>query len=597
MQRLLASFLCLFLLGTAQATPLFASEQRRPDFLPVDQAFMPDSIQQAGKLTLSWRIAPGYYLYQKQFKLRWQDGNALPVPLPRQAGESHDDPTFGRVVIHRDQVDLDLAPVPEPARYPATLEVRYQGCADAGLCYPPQTWRVTVTAPVPQAPVQAAAPAGPATGGWSERAGNADALASWLRGASLPATLAAFLLLGLGLAFTPCVLPMLPILSAIIAGTQGSQARPDARRGLLLALSYVLGMSAMYTLAGLLITSLGAAANLSALLQKPPVLISFAGLFVLLGGILLSGRDLALPAFISDRLQAAQQRQQGGQLGSVFVMGAISSLVLSPCVSAPLAGVMLYLGSTQDLFLGGAALFCLSMGMGLPLLLLGAGGGRFLPRSGPWLNASKALFGWLLLAVAVSLANRLLPGIMQMLCWAGFFGITALVLLRQTRGLPALLLALALLAWSGLLVWASARGQDDPWHPWRAVTTTAAASAEGEFFQRLTEPAAVDAAVAKAARDGIPVIVDVYADWCVSCVDMARNVLSRADVREHLAPGVRIQFDITATSTAQLDWMQAHQLVGPPAFLFWNARGQAQSPLIGEADATAFTRHLDKAWN
>lgn len=594
MQRLLASLLYLFLLGTAQAASLFASEHRRPDFLPVDQAFMPDSIQQADKLTLSWRIAPGYYLYQKQFKLRWQGGDALAVPAPRQTGESHDDPTFGRVIIHRDQVDLDLTPVPVPAHYPATLEVRYQGCADAGLCYPPKTWRVAVTAPEAQT---TAAPASPAPGDWRDRAGNADALANWLRGASLPATLAAFLLLGLGLAFTPCVLPMLPILSAIIAGTQGAQTRPDARRGLLLALSYVLGMSVTYTLAGLLITSLGAAANLSALLQKPPVLISFAGLFVLLGGILLSGRDLALPAFISDRLQAAQQRQQGGQLGSVFIMGAISSLVLSPCVSAPLAGVMLYLGSTQDLFLGGAALFCLSLGMGLPLLLLGAGGGRFLPRSGPWLNASKAVFGWLLLAVAVSLVNRLLPGATQMLSWAGFFGLSALVLLRQARGLLPLLLAIAALAWSGLLVWASARGQDDPWHPWRAVTVTASASPEGEFFQRLTEPAAVDAAVARAAQEGRPAIVDVYADWCVSCVDMARNVLSRADVRQHLAPGVRIQFDITATSAAQLDWMQAHQLVGPPAFLFWNARGQAQSPLIGEADAITFTRHLDQAWN
>lgn len=584
----------------AQAAGLLFDTRKAGDFLPVEEAFKPESDLEPGRLTLHFAVTPGHYLYDRQFKLRWRD-QALPQPefTVMQGGEWHDDPNFGRVRVYRSDVDLVLAPPaglkPEGQ---ATLEVVYQGCAEAGLCYPPQTWPVAVDLATWATPADADthADAGEATPAPAPDGGNAGDLASWLAGASLPLVLGAFLLFGLGLAFTPCVLPMLPILSAIIAGAAAG-SRLDSRRGFLLALSYVLGMCLMYTLAGLLIASLGAAANLSALLQRPAVLIGFALLFVALAILLLQGGNLQLPGFLRRPLEAWQARQQGGAYAPVFVMGAVSSLIVSPCVSAPLAGVMLYLSTTQDALLGAAALFSLSLGMGLPLLLLGLGGGRFLPRSGPWLEAVKRVFAWMLLAVALSLVNRLLPGPAQLLVWAGLFALTAVALLRISQRLPMALIAVLLLAIAGLEVWASARGGDDALRPWLSHAPAAAKAENASAFRKISDPAVLDQAIAEARRSGRPVIVDVYADWCVSCVEMQRQVLSRPDVRDILAAGERLEFDITATSEAQLNWLQAHQLFGPPAFLVWNARGEARPPLIGEADHKSFIDFLEKSWN
>lgn len=606
---LLACLLPGFLALPAQASGLLLDTRKTGEFLPVEAAFQARADVQPGRITLSWAVTPGHYLYDRQFKLRWRASD-LPAPLftVMQAAEWHDDPSFGRVKVYRSDVDLVLAPPPELRRQGrATLEVRYQGCADAGLCYPPQTWAVDVDlARWTSAAANASTTSATNTSSTSPDGNDAGALAGWLAQASLPLILGAFLLFGLGLAFTPCVLPMLPILSAIIAGQQRAAERPggralDSRRGFLLALSYVLGMCVMYTVAGLLIAGLGAAANLSALLQKPAILISFALLFVALAVLLLQGGNLQLPAFLRQPLESLQARQRGGAYGSVFVMGAVSSLIVSPCVSAPLAGVMLYLSTTQNALLGGAALFSLSLGMGLPLLLLGAGGGRFLPRSGPWLDAVKRLFAWMLIAVAISLINRLLPATVQLLTWAGFLALTALALmaLASRQRLLALLAALALLAWSSLLVWGAARGQDDPLRPWQAITAPAreAAADSADFFRHITDPVVLDAAVAEAKSQGKPVIIDVYADWCVSCIEMERNILSKPEVRAALAKGVRLKFDITATSEAQLNWLQQKQLFGPPVFLAWNSRGEARPSLVGEADQKAFMKFLETSWN
>lgn len=572
-------------------------------FLPVEEAFQTSQDLREGRLTLHWTVTPAHYLYDARFKLRWLD-DSLPQPLftVMQPAEWHDDANFGRVKVYRGDVDLVLAPPADLKRQGmAQLEVSYQGCADAGLCYPPQRWLVDVDLGIwTAAPAEVQASASPE--GRRPDGQDAGALASWLAGASLPLVLGAFLLFGLGLSFTPCVLPMLPILSAIITGRQAGGQALDSRRGFLLALSYVLGMCVMYTIAGLLIAGLGAAANLSALLQKPAVLISFALLFVILAAILLQGGNLQLPAFLRQPLEAWQARQKGGAYGSVFLMGAISSLIVSPCVSAPLAGVMLYLSTTQDALLGGAALFSLSLGMGLPLLLLGAGGGRFLPRSGPWLDVVKRVFAWMLLAVALTLINRLLPAAAQMLAWAGFLTLTGLglVLLAPRRLLLAALAAMMLLTWAGALVWSAARGGQDPLRPWQIAMTSTETTPDGNadsYFRRITDPVALDAAVAEAGRQGQPVIIDVYADWCVSCVEMERKVLSQAHVRAALADAVRLKFDITATTEAQLNWLQRHRLFGPPVFLAWDSQGRPQPPLIGEADEKAFMKFLENSWN
>ncbi|MES2719451.1 MAG: protein-disulfide reductase DsbD [Pseudomonadota bacterium] len=591
--------LCLgvFMACTASANGLLGSSKH--EFLPVEEAFQTNASTQGDGIVLHFDIAPEHYLYAKQFRLSWPKGlDDLPALPGFAAGELnsswHDDPSFGRVQIYRDSLDwrftLPTLNADQQARFEkagAVIHVRYQGCADAGLCYPPQQWQVP-----------AASSDGPANATPVLNGEDANSIATWLAQANFWAMLAAFFALGLGLAFTPCVLPMLPILSAIIAGQNGQA--PSARRGFALALSYVLGMALMYSLAGLLIARFGAAANISAWMQQPAVLIPFALIFVILASVLWQGRDLSLPEFMQAPLQRWQAQQQGGAYGSVFAMGAISSLVVSPCVSAPLAGVLLFISTTQDAVLGGSALFALGMGMGVPLLLLGLGGGRWLPRSGPWLDASRRLFAAMLFAIAIVLLNRLLPTLAQMLLWAGFFTLVGSWMVTRAPA-SAKMAGMLCLAWAMFVVFAAARGGDSAWTPWTALAarttaeSTSASSAAG--FTRLSDPAAVDAAIAQAAREQRPVIVDVFADWCVSCVEMERKVLILPDIQALLAPGLRIKFDITDTTEAQLDWMQREKLIGPPAFLFWNARGQQQPSLIGESSKKTFESSVKSAWN
>lgn len=624
---LIAALSSFFLLLSNPSQAALFNTAQKTEFLPVEQAFQPMADIHAGQITLRWHVSPGYYLYDKHFHLGWADSTAnLPALSPggiKSPSEYIEDPNFGRVKIYREDVALSMPMRVSAKNFPesAVLNVRYQGCAAAGLCYPPQMWAVTVKradlmadAAAPDAAQQAlSAIAAPDAGTVLTPAvqhdsavdiGNADALANWLAKSSFLVVLSTFLLLGLGLAFTPCVLPMLPILSAIIAG----QKTTSSRQGFLLALSYVLGMSLMYTLAGLLIASLGASANLSNLLQKPAVLSVFAAFFVFLAWVLASGRDLRLPSGMQTRLTNLQNRQSGGTYGTVFIMGAISSLVLSPCVSAPLAGILIYLGAQGDALLGASALFCLSLGMGAPLLLLGAGGGRWLPRSGPWLDLSKQFFAIMLLAVAVSLINRLLPAPQQLLLWAAFFTLIAVWLVGTA--LWRKVLAVMLIVWAGALLWGSAKGHIDalkPWHDNVSEHTSQATDHQGNsnktaiaktYYNRsITDPALLQPAIAAANAEGKPVMVDVYADWCISCVAMEREVLNKPETLAVLAKGVVIRFDITATSTAQLDWVQQQKLFGPPALLFWNTQGQSKTRVVGETDLPKFLKAVNSAWN
>jgi len=595
--------LCIFCLSLSlpvTAAGLFGSEKR--EFLPVDQAFQTTASQTANTLTLAFDITPEHYLYAKQFRLSWPSGldqlPSLPAFKASEANASwHDDPTFGRVEIFRDSVSWQVA-LPRLTDEQAALlaqaggylNVRYQGCADAGLCYPPQHWQVPISVGSTGKASSTTAP--------ELKSDNAQSIATWLAQANFWAVLAAFFVLGLGLAMTPCVLPMVPILSAIIAGQQNFQT--SALRGFALALSYVLGMALMYSLVGLLIAQFGAAANLSTWMQKPVVLIPFAALFVALAYALWRDKALALPEVINAPLQRWQARQQGGAYGSVFVMGAISSIVVSPCVSAPLAGVLLFISTSQDLVLGASALFVLGIGLGMPLLLLGLGGGRWLPRSGPWLDASKRFFAVLLVAVAIMLVNRLLPEMAQLLLWASFFTLIGSSLVAR-MSMTNKLAGVAAIAWAMLLVFAAARGGDSAWTPWTVIGSSAnnapITSTQETGFIKLTSPAAVDRAIAEAAKAQKPVIVDVYADWCVSCVEMEKKVLVLPEIVSLLAPGVRIKFDITDTTGEQLAWLQREKIIGPPAFLFWNAQGQKQPSLIGESTQSTFESSLKQAWN
>lgn len=588
MTVLIRSFLALLMYSlslSASAFNLLGSDE--PDFLPPEQAFQVRADTPPGRIDLVFTVAPDYYVYDKAFQVQWAEGTtpAPELPKPRIIGvaERITDPTFGDVTIYRGEVTLSLSAPAHQAKGYADLVVSYQGCADAGLCYPPQRWQTVVdlanwqgeTAATVAAPSLSSSP---------------DGLAAWLASASWPTILAVFFALGLGLALTPCVLPMLPILSAIIAG----QSQLTAARGFALALSYVLGMSVTYTAAGLLIAGLGASANVSAWLQQSMVLIVFALLFFGLAAVLWQGRDLRLPAFLHDRLVRWQQRQQGGQWLSVFAMGAISSLVVSPCVSAPLAGTLLFISTTQDMVLGGSALFMMSLGMGVPLLVLGAGGGRWIPKVGAWMDVIKRIFAWLLAAVAWSLLTRLLSPADAVIAWGGFLGLSALMLAAKPQPLR-LVFAVLILLYAGLLTISGARGGTSLLTPWDMPSATMASTSLA--FTKITEIADLEAAIATAAAAKQPVIVDLYADWCVSCIEMERDVLNQPVVVERMAAAARLKLDITNTTGAHLQWMEKHQLIGPPAYLFWSADGQLQASIVGTRSLNEFLSHLEQVWN
>lgn len=557
-----------------QATLLGSGQQS--NFLPVDEAFDFSYDWQQQDLNLFWRVTPAHYLYQKQFVVtNSQTGQKIELLMPAGA-QAEDDPTFGQVQVYRDDVNIRLK-LPESVRQ---VNVRWQGCADAGLCYPPEIRTISRdTMPL--------------------NASDANQLASWLNQATLIKALAIFFVVGLGLSFTPCVLPMLPILSAIITG----QKSRSARRGFLLALSYVLGMAFVFTLIGMLIAWLGARANLAVLVQKPVVLITFAILFVGFAWLLASNRSLALPAFIREHLERIQQNQQGGAYGSVFVMGAVSSLVVSPCVSAPLAGILVYISMTGDVALGGMSLFSLSLGMGVPLLLIGAGGAHFLPRSGSWLNVIKQFFAWLLLALAISLIARLVSAPVEMALWIALTLAIVIWLGLQisiTISIRVLLMAL-LLAYAAVLTWATAKGHYDPINPWPALQADYQSpvinAGLSEGFVDVTDPALLDDLIKQAKQAKRPVFVDVYADWCISCIKFEREVLHQQHIQTALSKGLLIRFDITRANKAQLDWLSREKLFGPPALLFWDANGQVAQRLLGEPSADEFLAAINASWS
>ncbi len=564
----------LFAWANAQAVLLGSNQST---FLPVDEAFEFSYEWQDQVLDLHWRVTPAHYLYQKQFTVTdSKTGSAIGIDLPNGA-IAENDPTFGYVDVYRENVSIRVV-LPDTVD---SVQVRWQGCADAGLCYPPETRTLSAS-----------------TTAIVLNPNDANQLASWLDQATLIKALMIFFVIGLGLSFTPCVLPMLPILSAIISG----QSSRRASRGFLLALSYVGGMAFMFTLVGMLIAWLGARANLATLVQKPAILISFALLFVLFAWILASGRNLALPAFVRERLEGIQQKQKGGAYGSVFIMGAISSLVVSPCVSAPLAGILVYISMSGNVALGGMSLFSLSMGMGVPLLVIGAGGAHFLPRSGPWLDAIKQLFAWLLLALAISLIVRLVSAPVEMGLWIAYALVLALWLGMQNtiHAWLRLSLMMLILSYAAVLTWATARGHYDPVNPWPALQAThqgtsfQASSLQG--FVDITDPAQLDQALQQARQEQRPAFVDVYADWCISCIKFEREVLSQPAIQVALVQGLLIRFDITRANKAQLDWLSREKLFGPPALLFWDAKGRPAQRLLGEPSAEEFLAAINASW-
>ncbi|TZG41255.1 protein-disulfide reductase DsbD [Halomonas eurihalina] len=611
--RRLACLVLLLLPMAAQAE--WFSSNDGADFLPVMEAFQPSVWHDGDTLKIGFENADGYYLYRHQFDVASRDPNVTLGELELPPGEAKTDEFLGDVNVYYDRVVLE-APLDTPHQGPLDLTLTFQGCADAGLCYPPET--IELQAPEGQAPGafrdwpspsgdgeaangSTASPASEMTGGEAPRSedGHFNAL---IRDASLPLVLGLFLLAGLGLTFTPCVLPMVPILSSIIVGQNPSRPRAFA-----LSASYVAGMAITYAMVGVLMGLFGAGLNLQARLQSAPVLIVFAILFVLFALAMFGVFDLRFSPRLTRRLDAWQDRAQRSGPFGLALAGSLSVLVVSPCVSAPLAGALVFISSTGDALVGGAALLALALGMGIPLLLVGTFGTTLLPRSGPWMNGVKSAFGILLLGVAIWLVARLLPGAIVLLLWAALATGTALALGAlnpgQAQGWPRVRQAagLLLLTWGITLVIGASRGAQDPLQPLASAGTTLSAASAGQAAapQEATVVESLEELQTALAASDKPAMVNVTAEWCISCTIMERDVFPAPRVMAALEGFRRIDVDVTESGETSREVLDHFGLFGPPGLLFFDgSRELREARIQGEVDAPDLATHLSEvaAW-
>ncbi|MGE6388517.1 protein-disulfide reductase DsbD [Pseudomonas sp. NPDC078416] len=557
----------------ARSGPSLFSE--KPDFLSAKDAFIFTSERLAsGETRLYWQIADGYYLYQQRLKFEGLSQGQQPV-LP--TGEDHHDEYFGQQQVYRQGLELTI-----PASASGQIKVSWQGCADAGLCYPPQSQRVDVGSGDAQ-------PASAQVGNQAED----QALASGLAQRSLALSLLAFFGLGLLLAFTPCSLPMLPILAGVVVG---SGARPA--RGLALASVYVLSMALIYAGLGVVAALLGS--NLQSTLQQPWLLGSFATLFVVLALPMFGFFELQLPGFLRDRLENAGRQRQGGSLLGASALGALSGLMIGPCMTAPLAGALLYIAQSGNALHGALVLFVMGLGMGLPLLLLVTVGTRFLPKPGAWMNLVKGLFGFLLLGTALVMIRPLLASVLWLALFGALLIIFAYSAIMQTRSLPRASLISApfgLVAglWGVMMVIGAAAGGDDPWQPLEVFSGAKPSNASEAHaaFTTIKDPQALDRELAAATGAGQWVLVDYYADWCVSCKIMEKTVFANAETLQALN-GVRLlRLDVTADNDASRTLLGRFNVLGPPT-LVWiapNGSERRDRRITGEVDLESFLQH------
>ncbi|MFJ2984684.1 MULTISPECIES: protein-disulfide reductase DsbD [unclassified Pseudomonas] len=581
-----------FLLFLLLASPAFASGllDNRPsatlgaaslsnsaDFLPVHEAFKLSLVQaDAQTIKLRFVATDGYYLYRHRFQFRTEPADiALGTPnIPK--GEAKHDEFFGDVEVYHGVLDIEL---PRTDARAFTLLVGYQGCADKGLCYPPETERLSIDG---QGGATAGAPATANEQGWNWK------------------SLLLFFLAGVGLTFTPCVLPMLPILSGVVL-----RGQVGGLRGLALSLAYVIPMAACFAVLGALMGLFGAGLNLQARLQSAWVLVPFALFFVLFALAMFGLFELKLPQALNNRLDKLAHRTKGGSLLGAAVLGVLSSLLVSPCVSAPLAGALLYISASGDALGGALKLFALGLGMGAPLLLVATGGAAWLPKSGPWLNTVKNAIGVLLLGLAIGLLSRVLPGPATLLLvgflsagMALFLGALEFVV-KTPRQRLAQLLGLALLVYALACWYGALSGQGDPVRPLPVATlaaSSAAPSTQAGAWQTVTTPAALDAALAQAKAAGQPVLLDWYADWCISCKVIEHEVLNAPHVQQQLGAFKLLRFDITESNAQQRTLLDRYQLFGPPALLFFAANGgeMTSDRVIGEINAGEFASILSR---
>ena len=562
-QRILT--LILLLCSTSTFAGLFDAPGRS-QFVPADRAFVFDFQQNQHDLNLTWQVKDGYYLYRKQISIAPSQADIAEVKLP--PGVWHEDEFYGKSEIYRKQLTVPITV--NQAKSGATLTVTYQGCADAGFCYPPETKTVPLSE-VSSGSAAAPAPA-PAT---------ADPQEKPQPTAQLPFSALWALLIGIGIAFTPCVLPMYPLISGIVLG--GKQ-RLSTGRALLLTFIYVQGMALTYTALGLVVAAAGL--QFQAALQHPYVLIGLAVIFTLLALSMFGLFTLQLPSSLQTRLTLMSNRQQGGSPGSVFAMGAIAGLICSPCTTAPLSAILLYIAQSGNMWLGGGTLYLYALGMGLPLMLITVFGNRLLPKSGPWMEHVKTAFGFVILALPVFLLERIVGDEWGVRLWSllgvAFFGWAFITSLQAKhawmRIVQIVLLAAALVSVRPLQDWAFG-----------------APHAQTQAHLNFTPVASIDALnQALAQAKGRPVMLDLYADWCVACKEFEKYTFSNPQVQQALGNTVLLQADVTANNTQDVALLKHLQVLGLPTILFFDAEGKEhpEARVTGFMDAATFSAHL-----
>ncbi len=561
----------ILLLCSASASAGLFDAPGRSNFVPADRAFAFDFQQNQHDLNLSWHIKDGYYLYRKQITLTTKDAAIVDPSLP--PGEWHEDEFYGKSEIYRQRLMLPITLT--QAGKAATLTVTYQGCADAGFCYPPETKVVPLSAVLADSDkAQAAKPSAPATLPASGSQTGAEP-------ASLPFSALWALLIGIGIAFTPCVLPMYPLISGIVLG--GKQ-RLSTARALLLAFIYVQGMAVTYTALGLIVAAAGL--QFQAALQHPYVLIGLSVVFIALALSMFGLFTLQLPSSLQTRLTLMSNKRQGGSPGGVFAMGAIAGLICSPCTTAPLSAILLYIAQSGNLWLGGGTLYLYALGMGLPLILVTVFGNRLLPKSGPWMAHVKTAFGFVILALPVFLLERVIGEAWGLRLWSllgvAFFSWAFITSLGASK--PWLRMVQIVMLGAALVC---AR----PLQDWAFGAPAVQQQAHLEFT-RVSTVDELNQALAQAK--GKPVMLDLYADWCVACKEFEKYTFSAPEVRQALKETVLLQVDVTKNSAQDAALLKHLQVLGLPTILLFNAQGEEQPAqrVTGFMDAAAFSAHL-----
>ena len=566
---------------TISLTPASASAE---EYLAPEAAFRFSAVMvDAGTLQITYAIADGYYMYRDRFHFK-VDGATLGQPDFPHGKVKYDENFQKEVETYRNSVSIRV-PV-EVSASPGAFKLvsTAQGCADKGLCYPPMDTAVDMSASAVGKVVGPADVSGNTLAS-SGSGSDMDRITAALRSGKLLTVLSLFFLLGVGLSFTPCVLPMVPILSSIIVG-EGAQAKRG--RGLLLSADYVLGMALVYTALGIAAGLIGE--GLSAALQNPWVLSAFALLMVGLSLSMFNFYQLQVPAAWQSKLTEASG-QGGGKLAGVFVMGAISALIVGPCVAAPLAGALLYISQTRDVVLGGSALFAMALGMGVPLLVIGASAGALLPRAGGWMESVKRFFGVLMLATALWMVSPVVPAWVFVTGWAALGIAYGAYLLWSKRGhWLARAFGLAFAALGLLQLLNVATGGRDPLAPLSHLGGVKAAAHTD--FVRVRSVAELDAALAQTG--GKPALLDFYADWCVSCKEMEKFTFTDPRVREKFARMVLLQIDVTANNADDKAMLKRFQLFGPPGIILFDGQGRelAGKRVIGYQNADQFLQSL-----